>query len=197
MTDITPPRWAEAILRLLLAPPDRDSVSGDLLEEYRESVHPAKGQRRADAWYVRQVAGFAWRDNRWWATLLAGSFLTRTAVDWLVPTADFHDRATTSTLVGVSVLFGAGFVAAWRSNSVRAGAVAGLATTIISSVISILGVASLLAVWHDTQTLAAIQGSGGLEEAFALPIMMVVPGVSFGTLGGLLGGAARKVVLDE
>ena len=38
-----PPRWAESLLRMLLSPEDRDSVSGDLLEEYRESM-------RACAW---------------------------------------------------------------------------------------------------------------------------------------------------
>ena len=34
----TPPRWAEALLRSLVRPSDRESISGDLLEEYRE-VH--------------------------------------------------------------------------------------------------------------------------------------------------------------
>jgi hypothetical protein len=33
-----PPQWAERLLRLLLKPEDRDSVSGDLLEEYRDSI---------------------------------------------------------------------------------------------------------------------------------------------------------------
>jgi hypothetical protein len=50
-----PPRWAESLLRMLLAPEDRDSVSGDLLEEYRESIVPAL-RGKADGWYVRQVA---------------------------------------------------------------------------------------------------------------------------------------------
>src|SRR5688500_10263372 len=39
-SDARPPRWAEAILRLLLKPEDRESVSGDLLEEYRETIVP-------------------------------------------------------------------------------------------------------------------------------------------------------------
>ena len=45
-----PPRWAESLLRMLLSSADRDSVSGDLLEEYRESVVPALGDR-ANGWY--------------------------------------------------------------------------------------------------------------------------------------------------
>lgn len=142
---------------------------------------------------LHQIAGLAWRDNRLWAALLGGLFVGRTAFDWLVPAVDFHARATTSTFVGAGILFCAGFWGAWRSNSVRAGALAGVATASLSAIVSIIGVASLLAIWHDAQTLAAIQGSGGLEEAFTLPVMMVIPGVCLGTLGGLFGGAARKV----
>jgi hypothetical protein len=194
MSNITPPRWAETIFRFLLAPHDRETVSGDLLEEYRESVYPARGRRRADAWYVRQVAGFAWRENRSWAGLFSAAFIARTSLDWFMPTADFHNRATTSTLVGACIIVGAGFLAAWRSNSVRAGTVAGIATTLLAAIVSTIGVAALFAIWHDPQTRAAIQGSGGLEEALVLPFMMVVPGVCLGTLGGLLGGGARKVV---
>ena len=67
MNTATPPRWADVVLRLLLAPRDRQTVSGDLLEEYRETIHPARGRRRADLWYVSQVVGFAWRANRTWA----------------------------------------------------------------------------------------------------------------------------------
>ena len=36
-------------------------------------------------------------------------------------------------------------------------------------------------------------GSGGLEEVFTLPVIVIVPGTCLGALGGLLGGAARKV----
>src|SRR5215467_7782266 len=39
----SPPTWAESLLRLLLTSKDRESVSGDLLEEYRESIVPALG----------------------------------------------------------------------------------------------------------------------------------------------------------
>lgn len=47
----SPPGWAEAVLRLLLTPTDRESISGDLLEEYRVAKHPALGTLRANAWY--------------------------------------------------------------------------------------------------------------------------------------------------
>ena len=52
-----PPEVAELILRGLLPLDMRETVSGDLLEEYRESRVPAVGEFRADLWYWRQVGG--------------------------------------------------------------------------------------------------------------------------------------------
>ena len=63
----TPPGWAEALLRVFLKPRDSDSVSGDLLEEYRDSIHPLRGQRKADAWYVTQVLAFVSRRACVWS----------------------------------------------------------------------------------------------------------------------------------
>src|ERR1700680_5115401 len=107
--DATPPGWAEALLRAFLAPVDSDSVSGDLLEEYRERVHPTRGRRRADLWYVTQVLGFVWRSARLWAALFAVAFLARTALDWLVAASVFHARANVSTLLGAGIVLLAAF----------------------------------------------------------------------------------------
>lgn len=193
MNTAMPPQWADVVLRILLAPQDRQSVSGDLLEEYRERIHPARGRRRADLWYVSQVAGFAWRGNRTWAGLLGSAFVARTALDWLLPTSDFHARSMVSTIVSAGIFVCAGFLAAWRSSSLRAGGLAGVATALIGATISIVGAALLLAIWHDAATLAAIEGSGGLGEVFTLPVLLVVPGALLGTLGGLVGGTIRRL----
>jgi hypothetical protein len=56
----TPPRWAEALLRAALGAKDRESVVGDLAEEYQESLLPERGRPRADVWYLRQVASVLW-----------------------------------------------------------------------------------------------------------------------------------------
>ena len=193
MNTATPPRWADIVLRMLLAPRDRQTVSGDLLEEYREGIHPARGQRRADLWYVGQVAGFAWRANRTWAGLLSGAFVARTALDWLSPTVDFQARSMVSTIVSAGIFVSAGFWAAWRTHSLRAGALAGIATALIGAIISVVGAALLLTIWHDAPTFAAIDGSGGLGEVFTLPVLLVVPGALLGALGGLLGGTGRRL----
>src|SRR6266849_2484251 len=81
-----PPAWAEALLRLFVTPSSYDNVTGDLLEEYRESVLPTRGQRRADLWYVMQVLGFMSRGAGLWVALFGTAFIARTAMDWLVPT---------------------------------------------------------------------------------------------------------------
>ena len=189
----TPPRWADALLRVLLKPADCDSVSGDLLEEYRDSIHAVRGQRGADAWYVMQVIGFVSRSARVWAVLVGVAFVSRTALDWLAPPVDFHARSTVSTFLAVGVLVAAGLWASWRSGSLVAGTIAGVAATAIGAVISVIGAAGLLAVWHDPDTMAAIRASGGLGEVFELPIMMILPGAVLGTVGGVVGATIKRL----
>jgi hypothetical protein len=193
MTPATPPAWAEALLRLFVTPSRYDNVSGDLLEEYRDSVLPTRGPHRADLWYVTQVLGFMSRGAGLWAALFGAAFIARTAMDWLDPTVDFHARSMVSTLLGIGILLVAGFAAGRRSGSIAAGTALALATTAVGAAISIIGAAALLATWHDPGTMAAIRGSGGLSEAFTLPIMMVVPGAVFGTVGGAAGAIVRRV----
>ena len=60
-----PPKVAQVILHALLPADARESVAGDLLEEYRESRVPAAGELRADLWYWRQVGGM-WLRAYWW-----------------------------------------------------------------------------------------------------------------------------------
>jgi hypothetical protein len=57
-THTNPPRWAEALLRMVLRPDDCESIPGDLLEEYREARRPSLGAFRANAWYLSSVLSF-------------------------------------------------------------------------------------------------------------------------------------------
>lgn len=54
-----PPRWAEWLLERLLPEHSRETVVGDLREEFIESQLPLRGLIRAHIWYLRQVASFA------------------------------------------------------------------------------------------------------------------------------------------
>src|SRR6267378_1077769 len=176
-----PPRWAEALLRTLLKPGDFESVSGDLLEQYRDSIYPARGRRHADWWYARQVFAFVSPGARFFAALFSAQFLTRTALDWFAPPLDFHTRSTVSTTLGVGTLLAAGFWAAWRSDSFVNGGIA--------------GAAAMLAIWHDPRTMAAIRGSGGLDEILSLPLMMIFPGLLLGAGGGVACTALKRLLL--
>jgi hypothetical protein len=193
-TSATPPKWAEALLRLFLRPEVFASVSGDLLEQYRDSIHPARGLLGADKWYVVQVLGFVLRGARLWAALFAGAYVARTALDWLQPTTDFHTRSEVSTALAAGILLASGFWAAWRSGSFAAGAAVGFATTAIGAVLSIGGVVVLLAIWHDPVTMTAIRGSGDLQESLVLPTFLILPGVAIAGVGGVVGATAKRLV---
>jgi hypothetical protein len=83
----TPPRWAEALLERLLPESVRETVVGDLREEFIESTLPQRGKFRANLWYLRQVASFI----PWFARegspmrklLIPVSILTLACAAWL------------------------------------------------------------------------------------------------------------------
>lgn len=132
-----------------------------------------------------------WRAHVPWAVLLSAAFLIRAGFDWFQPTTDFHLRSSLSTLVSALIFVSAGAAAAWRSGSWLNGPVAGLISGLIGAVMTITGVALLYAFRHDPQTMQAIAGSGGLDEAFVLPVLIILPGTLLGVVGGLCGAVAR------
>jgi hypothetical protein len=181
------------LLRLFVSLDTFASVSGDLLEQYRDSIHPARGPRGADKWYRTQVLGFVWRGSRLWAALFAGAYVARSVLDRLSPTTDFYMRSEVSTALTAGILLAAGFWTAWRSGSFAAGAIAGLAITAFAAVLDTGGTVALLAIWHDPGTLAAIGGSGGLQEDFVLPAFLILPGMAIAGVGGLVGAATKRL----
>jgi len=82
-----PPRWAEAFLERLLPESARETVVGDLREEFIESTQPQRGKLRADIWYVRQVASFipwfAKEGSSMSKLLIPVSILTLACAAWL------------------------------------------------------------------------------------------------------------------
>jgi hypothetical protein len=189
-----PPLWAETLLRAMVRSVDFETVSGDLMETYRDSIYPARGELRADLWYAKQLLGFVSPSIPVLAILFSAQYIARTALDWFVPVMDFHARATVSTALGVGILLAAGSWAAWRSDSFLAGTVAGAATAGLASLLSIAGAATMLTIWHDPQTVAAIRGSGGIEEVFSLPLTMLLPGAMLGAVGGAASKGIRAFV---
>jgi hypothetical protein len=142
----------------------------------------------------QRALGVISHDVVFFAILFSAQFLVRTMLDWFMPTADFHARAALSTFLGAGILLAAGFWGAWRSGALTAGAISGVATASLAAVISVSGAAILLLVWHDPETMSAIRGSGGLQEVFSLPLLMILPGAVLGSIGGIACIATKKVL---
>lgn len=174
-------------MRAVLKPEDRDSVSGDLLEEYRETIVPTRGSG-AHRWYMRQVASFVFRSSWVWAALLGGALVIRYLFDTLVPPTDYLLRARVLTYTIMATCLLTGFSTAWRARSTRTGIVISLSAATIGALISIVGTGVMLAVWHDAATLDAWRRSGGLDEAFIdVPLKLVAIGAVLGFGGAVLG----------
>jgi hypothetical protein len=192
-----PPRWAETLLRLLLTPKDRESVSGDLLEEYRDTIVPTLGPA-ADRWYVRQVGSFLLRASWAWGAILGAALVIRYLLDTLVPPTNYKMRATVLTYTIMAICLLTGFSAAWRTRSMRAGVLTSFSAATMGALFSIVGTGLMLAVWHDSATLDAWRRSGGLDEAFIdVPLKLIALGVAIGAFGAVLGkGVARSLTTE-
>jgi hypothetical protein len=75
MSQPAPPRWLETLLLRCLPARDQETISGDLLEEYREAQIPQLGPMRANLWYARQLIGFL-------ATRSVGGSTIRASLTW-------------------------------------------------------------------------------------------------------------------
>jgi hypothetical protein len=179
-------------LRLFLRSEVFLTVSGDLLEQYRDSILPARELARADGWYLKQVLGFILRGMLPWAVLFAAAFVGRFVMDALYPTTDFHVRSAVSTYLVTALLLAAGFRTAWRSGSLFAGMAAGLAMAAAASLLSAGGVAVVIAFRHDVDTMSAIAASGGLEEALIMPFIAILPAIVIAGAGGMAGAGVRR-----
>lgn len=78
----SPPVWAEALLRAIVKPSDRESIPGDLLEEYRAVKHPRFGALRANTWYVKQVLSVL-LVMIWPSVLARTAVVARTGLFWI------------------------------------------------------------------------------------------------------------------
>jgi hypothetical protein len=134
-----PPEVAETILRGLLPLDMCETVSGDLLEEYRESRVPAVGEFRADLWYWRQVGGM-WLRAYWWLVVSAvvlhlvhdvfDAFRAPSGASYLdgLPTLVFAVLSPVGLvgLVGLATAYGS-----WRTQRWQGGFVAALGVSVV------------------------------------------------------------------
>jgi hypothetical protein len=187
---VSPPRWAEALLPLLLRPDVAETVSGDLLEAYRDSVYPLRGRLRADLWYAAQVIGFT-RVPLICGLVLAACGIGRMVFDTFAPPADYSwaARSMFTTWSSISLYFLAGAWAAWRTGRMTSGPVIALAAHVISWTVSVAfdTVLFFTVIRYNPKMLDLFEITGGWGEEWGVPLMLLPVVVVLGTLGGLAG----------
>lgn len=201
-------KWADLVLRLLLRDRDRETISGDLLEEYHEVVLPNRGALRARLWYAGQVVSFI--SPVGWGLAIgiaAGALqLIDTAIEPL------SDDSAGGMLVIVSTLLGlwtaASYLAARRSDrfqdAVMAGLLVGLATSAVLHVTAIVRVNVFLDQiqyrndWTNLVTRFRASDFHSLRayanyEYLTGTWLLLSMGAAAGSICGLVSGAIHKV----
>jgi hypothetical protein len=181
-TELNPPRWVEWLLQSVLRPSDRESISGDLLEEYREVRRPALGMARADRWYVKQVLSVSWRLV--WPCVLSMTAVTVFSLAIKLPWRYSLVQAPGVSVLDAAVCVWSGCYASRRTRLVRTGMMS-------SGFIGMLPPSIFLGV-------AAAQEPALLLVPFAKPFIFVILitlfslAIGFGVVLGALGSAVGR-----
>ena len=206
-----PPRCAEWMLRALLKPRDRETVTGDLLEEYREVILPARGRARAVLWYLAQMLLLV-NSGAFGVAIGAGLgvwILVDTAV---APLAEDTPLVVGSMFAGLFVLLAVpGFTARRRGgrarDSMQAGAIAGALAMALFCLLGIVRVNVFLDVIRDRSDweglIADFAGSGFqslrtyanyvyMRNLMLLPMIGAAAGAVSGAIGGLFAAIERR-----
>jgi hypothetical protein len=207
-----PPRWIERILRAMLKKRDRDTISGDLLEEYREDIFPAKGRIRADLWYLWQTLSLIEGAN--FGLLLGSAFSAFTTAKLMIAPLRSDRPIEVASLFGVILLLLSlsGFLACHRGgnlfDAMKAGTVAGLVTAVVSSLIYVVQLNLFFNTIHHRadweMMLDAFQAShfnnlrafanyySAMQDLVVLPVVAIF-GALAATIGGLVALSGRRM----
>jgi hypothetical protein len=197
--------WADLVLRLLLKPRDRDTISGDLLEEYRERVLPARGPLAAHVWYLRQVLSFV-TPVAWGIAIgiVAGAWnLISTAMAPLAEDTAFATMLALGALLLLWVM--ATSAAGQRSRGLRdtitAGVLMGVATLAVFHLAGIIRVNVFMEQIRDRddwQNLVARFRASNFHDLRAYAtyeyIKMTPMLLAFGAIAGGISGALSGVI---
>ena len=200
--------WGEMALRLVVRRRDRDTISGDLLEEYREEILPKRGAIGARIWYARQVVSFV--HPLAWGLLIgaaAGALqLLSTALDPLAEDSGGVMLVIVATLLLLWML--ATLVASTSSQRFRdvvvSGILIGAATMAVAYVSSILRVNLFLDQIRDradwVNLMARFRASDfhslrayvNYEYVGSLPVLLAL-GAGAGGCCGAVSGVIRRL----
>lgn len=187
MTTPLPPAWARRLLELVTSARERESVQGDLLEEYAESVLPERGRAAANRWYTRQVWAFWWRAS-WTAGLaLGGNLGGRMVIDIVAPSVQPDARAAITTYLAIGLFAVWGFLTGRRTGRTLSGTIVGILAAVVAATTAIIvavAVGAVGAPWIRPNPTAW----AALVEGFDVPILpMLVIGGTVSTLAAAVG----------
>jgi hypothetical protein len=184
---------------------ERESVSGDLLEEYREVILPARGRWRANLWYLKQALSFVSDVGLGLAVgiVLSLSNLASTIIAPLAEDTPFRVRVFFGTLMLVWSFAGfAGFERTRRFvESAKAGAVVGVISAGIFHITAVLRLNLFLETvsrrsdWEglllnfrrsNFESLRAYANYAYLQQTLLILLLGVLVGGVCGTLGGVV-----------
>ncbi len=178
-SSIRPPAWAESSLRMVLPSKDAETVTGDLLEAYRDTIHPQRGRLRANLWYWRQVADFVMRASGGWGVLLGLIWVVGPFRMTLHQGGWFYAGLEQKLIAAMLVLLAARN--SWRSGYLRGGILIATAIGLAGSVIWIGGAMFQAARWDLTVTPVE-----SFRQHFDWPVFFMAPVLSL-VASGLLG----------
>jgi hypothetical protein len=181
--------WTTAVLSLLMPPDEAETVAGDLIEEYRDTVYPAAGKWRADFWLARQVAGFVWRVPLAWGLLVAVFIAGRFVADTLAPPASYAARSFFTTWSSILLYLMAGAWGARRTGRLLAGVLLAAGAHAIGWTLSGVVTIALFAgvIRNEPAMLNLFYATGGWGEQWFLPLMLLPIVLSLGAIGGVFG----------
>lgn len=203
-----PPRWVEHLLRFSLKSRDRETIVGDLLEEYREVALPTRGRFRAQLWYVTQALSLV--DGVKLGMMLGAGFGAWNLVyTGLAPFAEDTPVALMSFYGPMFTIWSVAGFSAYRrtgklSDAIKVGATVGLVTFVVFD-LAVLVRANLfldaISQRSDWRGLLANYQVSRFESLRAYVNYMYVTGIPLtflvgaliGAGSGLLGGVMGRV----
>ena len=186
--------WTTGVLSLVLPPDEAETVSGDLIEEYRDTILPAAGGWRAGLWLAGQVAGFVWRTLFAWSVLVAAFMAGRFALDTFAPPQNYGPRSFFTTWSAILLYLAAGAWAARRTGQARSGAVVATAAHLAGHAMSVAVTAVLFVgvIRYEPARRILFEQTGGWGEQWFLPLILAPIACLLGALGGVWGRSFAK-----
>jgi uncharacterized protein YqgC (DUF456 family) len=189
-----PPGPAAALLSWLLPAEEAETVAGDLIEEYRDTVLPASGRWSANTWFVRQVVGFVWRAPAVWG-LLVGMFVSgRFLLDTFAPPASYSQRSFFTTWSSILLYLLAGAWGARRTGRAATGTLVAVCAHAIGWIVNAAVTAVLFVgvIRTEPARLTLFKQTGDWGEVWFLPLMLLPFVLVLGSIGGLCGRSLGK-----